>query len=193
MKSDGSVIRLGLAEARTRSRENRHLVDLRQRIERLFNDLRTPVFRYVVSLGATAVDADEMIQETFLRAFECLRRGDTLESPRGWVFRVAHNIAINELKGRRRHELLDPDGWSRLIAASPDASLGPEALLLEKERMAQLYAAVDALSSAERHCINLRAEGCRYREIAEILEMPISTVADTLRRAIEKLTKETDG
>lgn len=194
MNSDGSIIRLNLtATAQARTREGRRHLDLKERIEQLFDELQEPVFRYLLSLSATPAEADELIQETFLRAFEHLRRGGRLETPRGWLFRVAHNLAINQLKVRRRTELLDPEGWSRLIGINRDPALGPEELLLEKEKMARLYAAVDALTPAERHCINLRAEGCRYREIAEVLDLPISTVADTLKRAIEKLMKDTDG
>jgi RNA polymerase sigma-70 factor (ECF subfamily) len=194
MPFDGSVIRIEAALAADgRPRESRRLVELKRRIEELFDELREPLFRYLLSLSATAAEADELIQETFLRAFDQLRQGAKIDAPRAWVFRVAHNLAVNQLKVRRRTALLDPDAWTRLIAMNRDPSLGPEELLLEKEKMARLDAAIAALTPTQRHCINLRAEGFRYREIGEILNLPISTVADTLKRAIETLMKDADG
>ena len=59
--------------------------------------------------------------------------------------------------------------------------------MLRKEKVLRVYAAISMLSAQQKQCLYLRAEGFRYREIAEILGVTISTVAESLRRAIKKL------
>jgi RNA polymerase sigma-70 factor, ECF subfamily len=66
----------------------------------------------------------------------------------------------------------------------------PERALLEKEKFGRLGKAIRQLAEAERECLLLRAEGLRYREIGEVLGIPTSTVADTVARAIKKLSEE---
>jgi RNA polymerase sigma-70 factor (ECF subfamily) len=65
--------------------------------------------------------------------------------------------------------------------------------LLQKERLQRITVAMRTLSEQETECIHLRAEGLRYREIAQILGIGISTVADSLRRALAKLAGERDA
>jgi len=77
--------------------------------------------------------------------------------------------------------------------AVADPRRGPEELLLRREKMARVHAAISALSDQQKQCLYLRAEGFRYREMAEILEVTISTVVESLRRAIKKLVTESHG
>jgi RNA polymerase sigma-70 factor (ECF subfamily) len=143
-------------------------------------------------------ETDEIIQETFLRLYQHLNSGGNERNLRGWIFRVAHNLCINELKSRKRvassaSEDLPELDISELDISVADSRPGPEELLLHREKIARIHAAVSSLSEQQKQCLLLRAEGFRYREIAEILEVTISTVAESLRRAIKKLTKESDG
>ena len=62
-------------------------------------------------------------------------------------------------------------------------------MLLDRERMLRLHRAVSLLSHQQRQCLQLRVEGFRYREIAEILGVGSSTVGEFLQRAIHKLRK----
>jgi len=68
-----------------------------------------------------------------------------------------------------------------------DPSPGAEERMLRQERRQQLHVALARLSRQERQCIWLRAEGFRYREIAEILSVSVSTVQTFLGRAIKKI------
>lgn len=158
-------------------------------VRELYDQLRVPVFRYLVCLGSGPDDADEIVQETFLRAYKHLRHGRETQNLRGWLFRVAHNIAINQLKRQRRlnsgtTELVD------MTLSVADSSPDAEAILLSGERLRHICAALKTLSAQERQCVNLRSEGLRYREIADVLGIGVSTVADSLRRAITKLVGE---
>jgi RNA polymerase sigma-70 factor (ECF subfamily) len=166
-----------------------NLVRSANEVVALYDSLRLPLFRYLISMGASAENAEDVVQETFLRVYRHLiANGSGHDSNlRAWAFRVAHNLAINHNKIRERTRAWlgdDCDGQS-LTLAHPTAS--PHELLTRKERLQQLATAMATLSKRERHCLHLRAEGLRYAEIAVIVGISVSTVAETLNRALKKL------
>ena len=193
MKIEGSgVAGLGLcAMAALSGQEGAR--KLEEQVTELFDGLREPLYRYLLCLSVSSTEADEMVQETFLRLYKHLHAGGREDNLRGWVFRVAHNISINELKKRKYFPGIRPDQWAEFTESNADPAPNPEELLLGKERMVRVHAAISMLSEQQKECLHLRAEGFRYREIAEILDVTISTVAESLRRAINKLTKEAHG
>ena len=180
------------SHAHVLEQEGQRTLKLEEQITQLFEELCEPVYRYLLCLGVNPTDGDEIVQETFFRLCRHLHNGGREDKLRGWVFRVAHNISINKLKSQKRFVSSAPDVVSALDAV-PDPRRGPEELLLLREKMARVHAAVSALSEQQKQCLYLRAEGFRYREIAEILEVTISTVAESLRRAIRKLVTESHG
>src|ERR1700722_2749449 len=60
----------------------------------LFEQFRNPLLRYVISLGLSVQDGEEIVQEVFLALFRHLQSGKSRQNLRGWVFRVAHNLAL---------------------------------------------------------------------------------------------------
>lgn len=162
-------------------------------MDRLFDELYEPMFRYLLCLGLAPEEADEVVQESFLRLFRSLYSEERVSNIRGWLFRVAHNLAFDVRRARTRFLLPGPEQWEELNESNPDSGLNPEERLLNKERMVWLHRAMAGLPTEERQCLNLRAEGFRYREIAEILGITMSAVTETLRRAIGKLTRESHG
>ncbi len=168
-------------------REGGGTLKLEQRVARLFDELREAVFRYLICLNVNATEADEIIQETFLRLYQHLHAGRPTNNLRGWLFRVAHNLAINQRKGRKYVTSPSTEQWTEWERTRRDAAPNPEETLLQKEKMMRLSAGVCTLSAQQKQCLYLRAEGFRYREIAEILGVTVSTIAESLRRAISKL------
>jgi RNA polymerase sigma-70 factor (ECF subfamily) len=163
-----------------------------QVVTTLFDELRTPVYRYVLSLGLSPHDADEVAQETFLRLHRHLLSDQVPadDGPlRGWVFRVAQNLAHDQRRRAipRAAESLDDSAAARQAV---DQHEGPEQRLLTDERAARLNAAMQALPARQQQCLRLRAEGLRYREIAEVLQVSVSTVADLVHQALSRLGKE---
>jgi len=148
----------------------------------LFERQRLSVCRYLVSLGLRPQVASEIAQESFLRLYRHLRSNGRNENLRGWVFRVAHNLAMNELKRSGAADMEPPD-------SEADPGGDPEQALLRKERMSRMWAAVRALSRRQQDCLHLRAEGLRYREIAHVLGIGISSVAESVQRALETLAR----
>ena len=163
----------------------------RSRLERavaeLFVNLRAPVYRYVLSIVHEPAEAEDATQEAFLKLFSALRRGENVNNAAGWVFRVAHHLAIDRRRQNGHMERMDPEALDRLASAAPAT---PEEATAERERQRALASALPSLSPQERRCLNLRAEGLRYREIAKTLRVSISSVETFLARAVKKLSEK---
>ena len=185
--SDG-VIGLHLNVARE-DVSNRRAEDLEQRIVRLYDTLRPSLYRYLISIGFSQQDVEEVVQETFLRLYHHMRSGGGEENLRAWIYQVAHNLSSNFRKSRRRLVETTPEMWEQLSQSTFDETPGPEEQLLEKERYLRIHDGLSKLTQLQRDCLNLRLEGFRYREIGEILNVGTSTVAGSLRNAITKLLK----
>lgn len=153
----------------------------------LFRELRKPLLRYLVCLGLSSDEAQDVVQDAFLSLHRHLTAGGSQENIRSWLFRVAHNQARNRQASydRRFSAHLDDAGAE---SALDDAT--PERVLLEKEKFERLGNAIQTLASSERDCLLLRASGLRYREIGEVLGIATSTVADIVDRAVKKLAEK---
>jgi RNA polymerase sigma-70 factor (ECF subfamily) len=159
-------------------------------VSALFLELRAPLVRYLACLGISADDGRDIAQEAFLRLCRDYHAIGGRDHARAWLFRVAHNEARNRQKsGERRltESLQAPAGTYEQITSADD---DPERALIRKQRSSRMQAAIERLSTLERECLLLRSEGLRYREIAEALEVGVSTAAETIYRAIRKLGEE---
>lgn len=152
----------------------------------LYRELRKPLLRYLVCLGLSLDEAQDVVQDAFLGLHRHLSAGGPQENIRGWLFRVAHNHARNHQNSydRRFRAPLDGETESAVDEATP------ERMVLEREKFRRLGQAMLLLTECERECLLLRAEGLRYREIGEVLDIPTSTVGDTVDRAIRKLAEK---
>ncbi len=160
---------------------------LDQLVTQVFKQFRDSVYRYLVGILKNPSTAEEITQEAFLRLYGCLRDGQVITSVRAWVFRVARNLALNENVSSRFVESEDPITLERLHPMDRSVPLDLEQAFLRRERV---HIALRELSPQQRECLALRAEGFRYREIAQILGISLSTVAQSLRRGIKKLAME---
>lgn len=160
-----------------------------QRIIQLYDTLRPSLYRYLINSGISPQDAEEVVQEAFLRLYRHMRGGGGEENLRAWVYQVAHNLSCNSRKSRRRLVDATPEMWEQLSQSTLDSTPGPEEQLLEKERYFRIHDGLTKLTQLQRDCLNLRLEGFRYREIGEILNVGTSTVAGSLRNAITRLVK----
>ena len=135
-----------------------------------------PLRRYVGFLGVDAETAREIVQESFLRLHEHLLEGGDQTHLRGWLYRVAHNLARNAqsaFRSKKTDRLTDATPTGDLAAA--DVSIEED--LLARERVELFQRAMQELSAAQRECLVLRAQGLKYREIAEALNPPCPRLA----------------
>ena len=162
---------------------------LEQQTTRLFETLRLPVYQYLMAVFGDAAEAEDLTQDAFLQLYKALREGQTIRNVRFWIFRVAHNLAINRRKHNQFIAPLNADSWREIERRLPDKSLNPEQNVLQREKYERIYKGLKLLTINERQSLHLRAEGFKYKEIAEIMNVAVPTVGEFLRRGIKKLTE----
>ena len=152
----------------------------------LYREVRKPLLRYLMCLGISTDEAQDVVQDVFLALHQHLASGGSQANIRSWLFRVAHNQARNRQNryDRRFGTPLDEEIDAMLDEATPERAV------LQKEKIRRLGKAISQLAESERECLLLRASGLRYREIGEVLGIPTSTVGDTVDRAIKKLAEK---
>jgi RNA polymerase sigma-70 factor (ECF subfamily) len=165
-------------------RSERIDVSLEDQVARLYEETRGDVYRYLLTLGLYPPQAQEAAQEVFLRLYASAKKGERIQNPRAWVFRVAHNLGL-KLRSQQQGLPFDPELETRLASTESD----PEQSLLERERILRFHRAVEGLSEQQRRCLFLRLEGLRYPEIGEALGISVSAVGEFLRRAIARLKR----
>ncbi len=189
--SGTAPVELAASAARSATRASSRLED---EVVALYDQLRAPVFRYLLSFRLSVPDAEEVIQEVFLALFRHLQQGKSRANLQGWIFRVAHNSALKcRMRARR-----DADRFSHmpdLSATLAHTEPGPEEILAGRQRQERLLAVVHALPEQDQFCLSLRAEGLRYRDIAQVLGISLGSVAASLHKSLSRLIRaeETDG
>jgi RNA polymerase sigma-70 factor (ECF subfamily) len=175
---------LGEELTRTVLRE-RTASPLQDQVAQLFLDARDDVYRYLLSLGLFPPQAQEGAQEVFLRLYATLKKGEKIQNPRAWIFRVAHNLGLKIRARQNSQAPFDAELETQLAGTA----LNPEQSLLEREQTLRFHNAIQNLSEQQRRCLFLRMEGLRYPEIASALGISASAVGEFLRRAIARLKK----
>ena len=155
-------------------------------VDALFREHRPRLLRYVFRLAGDLDVAEDVIQETFVRAMERAPADDS--NVRAWLFVIATNLVRDRGKqGERRREI------DRQRHSEPKGDRAPATPLEELERRelrGRLLAALDGLGERERIAVVMREEGFVHREIAEALGTTTGTIGTLLARAFNKLARE---
>jgi RNA polymerase sigma-70 factor (ECF subfamily) len=165
---------------------------LAEEVTGLFDQMRNPLLRYLLSFGLNPHDGEEIIQEVFLALFQHLQRKGARTNLRGWIFRVAHNLGLKRCNSNYAEAKLFSASENESAEPQPDPDPNPEEHLMNRHRRERLLAVVEALPEIDRRCLYLRAEGLRYREIVDVLGVSLGTVALSLERSLARL-RRADG
>ena len=160
--------------------------ELEQEVIALFDELRNRLLRYVLSFGLPVADGEEIIQEAFLSLFQHLQQGRSRQNLRGWLFRVGHNLALKRLSANERRSFLADSSLSQSEVCF-DPAPNPEEQAAFSQRHSRLLAVLQALPAQDQRCLRLRAEGLRYRQIAEVLGISLGGVSASLARSLARL------
>jgi RNA polymerase sigma-70 factor (ECF subfamily) len=153
-----------------------------QDVERLFHLYHDPLVRYLTRRLGDRDWAEEVAQETFLRAL----RQERLTNERAWLFAVATNLVRDEARkdARRRKHL------ALLAEQERESAVEPEPTSVERaEEAALARRAVESLAERDRLALLMREEGLDYGEIAEALGLSPGSVGTTLARARRRLVE----
>ena len=135
-------------------------------------------------------------QEVLLRVYQSAWRYRTHGQFGTWLYRIAVNCSINELRKRQRRRMLpletyhrSEDGEEQMLQdIMPDSNPGPEEIMQQREMKEQIHRALDRLPTEQRVVIVLKHyEGLKFRQIASILNCPSGTVKSRMRRGLEQL------
>jgi RNA polymerase sigma-70 factor (ECF subfamily) len=168
---------------------------LKERFERDVVPLLPSLYSAALRMTRNPADAEDLVQETTLRAYRGFAGFEEGTNLKAWLYRILTNTFINSYRKKQREPQTVPDDnvedwylYDRLAAQSSESSA--ETTVLESMPDEDVKAALDALPEGYRMAVLLAdVEGFSYREIADILEIPIGTVMSRLhrgRRALEK-------
>ena len=155
------------------------------------------LFSHALRLTRNAADAEDLVQETYLKAYRSYDTFTAGTNLRAWLFRILTNSQINRYRAKqRRPEETELDDVGDLYLYKKLAEPGTLGRSAEDELMdlfseAEVVAAIDALPDNYRAAVLLAdVEGFAYKEIAEMLEIPIGTVMSRLHRGRKALERE---
>lgn len=157
-----------------------------------------PVFSIIYRLVRDRELAEDLAQDTFIKVLNALDRYDPKQKFSSWIFKIAHNTAIDRLR-KREVDTLSLDGSpnartaddveaTRIVVASTEES--PEEYAASREISTEIEKALARLRPEYRTAIILwHIEDRPYEEIAEIMEIPLGTVKTFIHRARNELRK----
>jgi len=154
--------------------------ELVRRYERL-------VFGIIVRLVRHPARAEELSQDAFVKAFRALHTYDRSRKFSAWLLKIAHNVAIDELR-KYAPEVAELD------PSIPDASAPPQRLVEHRELAEALRTAMDRLRPEYRELVAMKYEQeLEYEEIVDITGLPLGTVKSSLHRARRELAEHLEG
>lgn len=151
---------------------------------RLYEMTAKGIYSYALSILKHPQDAEEVMQDTYLTAWNQADQYQTEGKPMAWLFTIARNLCYMRLRRQKDHPQISLEGMEEEIPGElcAEIELAPEKQLLLE--------ALSLLSEEERRIVLLHDAGeMKHREIAEYLDCPLSTVLSKYRRALKKLQK----
>jgi RNA polymerase sigma-70 factor (ECF subfamily) len=147
------------------------------------------LYSYARILTRNHAEAEDLVQETYLRAIRAIGRLRPDSNVKAWLFTILRNIWFNQLRQwRKAPEMVELDSDGTGPNKAVDTAKDPHAIYVSNIEQEQVRAAIQQLSTEFREIIMLREfEELSYQEIATILECPLGTVMSRLARARSKL------
>jgi RNA polymerase sigma-70 factor (ECF subfamily) len=141
------------------------------------------------------VEAEDVTQDTFVRAYAALARFDGRSQPYTWFYRIAVNLSLNRIRSRKRHRNVATEDDPRIEALLLDnrPSSAPEKSTADKQLGLALCQAVDSLSESLRTTLILVViDGLSHAEASQVLGCPEGTVAWRIHEARKKIRAQLD-
>lgn len=154
-----------------------------QAFERLLNRYKNPLYNFVYRHLQDHSSAEEVVQEVFLRIYQAAPKYKAVKNTKAstWIFKIAFNLSMNELKRRRRHSrfMVDRAGEREMLAGMQVSGFAEK-----REMMESIMSGLRLLPENQRAALLLRVQqGFSYREISEILNTTLSSVESLIYRA----------
>jgi RNA polymerase sigma-70 factor (ECF subfamily) len=178
--SHTEVHSFSVSDLRIVASEQLRMAERHDHIAELYDLLKPPLYAYLWYLGMNTDQAEDVIQETFLRLVSGRCDPNGQDKLRAWIFRVARNLSMDTHRAQRRWSGPCGDDPHTVIRERIDPAPSPEQQILLGERLRRFA----DLTPKQRQCVLLRAEGFRYREIAATLGVSVQRVGEIMQRSI---------
>jgi RNA polymerase sigma-70 factor (ECF subfamily) len=154
---------------------------LEEIVAELYATMRSPLVAYAYHVVGSTGEAEDLVQVAFLRLFDHLRHRAHIQNLRSWLYRVVHNLAIDNVRRQGREESTVTE-WlmQRAVDSAPHSA---EDTLIRRQNIA---ASLQLLNVREKHCMILRSEGLSYKEIGDVLSISAKAVSVYLARGLKK-------
>ncbi|MFF2445742.1 RNA polymerase sigma factor [Neobacillus sp. NPDC058068] len=147
------------------------------------------IYRFILFMIGDKQSCEDLVHDTFLRAFTGLERFENRSAVKTWLFGIARYLVLDEIRNRKRKRLFNVIGFSHEIPSSIDV----EQLIENREIILQQMQYIQSLKPNYRLVITLiKIEECSTKEAAEILHWSEAKVRKTLSRALQTLRKMND-
>lgn len=151
-----------------------------QALERLYNLTSSAVYAYALSVTKNVDDAQDILHDTFVKVYESAHNYQSYNKPMAWILTIVKNLCYTAFRRKTRFVDISDEDLERQFAA--DEAPSDDKLVIK-----QLLSHLD---EAERQIVVMHAiSGLKHKDIAVVLEMPLSTVLSKYNRAIKKLQK----
>ncbi len=157
----------------------------KEKLTEFYNKTRAAVYGYTLSILKNGYDAEDILQETYLKAWTSADKYQPKGSAMSWLLTIAKNLSLMKIRDRKKTDELEPEEWAAIPA--PDDRVSAE----DRE---VLNKALKILAEDERQIVMLHAVGgLKHREIADLLDIRPSTILSKYSRALKKLRTYIEG
>jgi RNA polymerase sigma-70 factor (ECF subfamily) len=163
--------------------------EARAAFDRLLGELRPKLHRYCARMTGSVIEGEDVVQEAIIKAIEALPGAGPITHPEGWLFRIAHNAALDFLRRRARHDAARSD-------EDPDMVVDPANPAEDRQIAAASLRTFMRLPSAQRSCVVLvDVLGYSLQEVGSVMDLSVPAVKAALHRGrarLRELAQEPD-
>ena len=151
----------------------------------LYENTKSAIYGFALSIVQNKQDAEDVLQDTFVNIYISAQNYQKMGKPMAWILTITKNLSLMRIRNRTKMTDLSEEDWGLFISN--------EKALSEEDRLV-LTTALQNITREESQIVILHAvAGFRHREIAETLELPLSTVLSKYNRALKKLKSMLEG
>ena len=165
----------------------------RDQIAAFYLELRSPLAASLRRWDLPSEEVEDIVQDAFVRLLSHGPEDLKAENARYWLFRVAHNLAIDRQRSGWRNLVDSHADFDLLVSMHPSPNSNPENIYLHSEQWRVVQHNLARLTPRQRHAIHLRITGFTHEAIAHQLKGTTSSVAELIRRGLKRLGENSAG